>query len=50
MAEQPQSVSELLEIDLGKLSIDDKISLISEIFEELTAQQLRKVRDLSAGY
>jgi hypothetical protein len=47
MAEEPKSVCEWLEIELDKLSADDKINLISEVYEELTAQQLRGMRDLA---
>jgi DNA-binding protein H-NS len=47
MAEEPQSVCEWLDIELDKLSADDKINLISEVCDELTAQQLRQVRELA---
>lgn len=38
MAEEPESVCEWLDIDLDKLSPEDKINLIGEIADELTAQ------------
>ena len=37
MAEEPKSVCEWLDIELDKLSADDKINLIGEISDELTA-------------
>src|SRR5687768_11793420 len=46
MAEEPQSICEWLDIELNKLSIEDKINLIGEIADELTAQQLRQVREM----
>lgn len=46
MAEEPQSVCEWLDIELDKLSSDDKMNLIGEIADELTAQQLRSVREI----
>ena len=46
MAEQHQSVSEALDIELDSLSAEDKINLISEITDVLTAQQLRVVREM----
>src|SRR5687768_18082035 len=45
MLEEPKSVCEWLDIELDKLSADDKINLIGEISDELTAQQLRQVRE-----
>jgi DNA-binding protein H-NS len=41
------SICDLLEIDLEKLSGDDKVNLIGEICDELTAQQLRTVREMA---
>ena len=46
MAEEPQTVCEWLDIELDKLSADDKMNLIGEIADELTAQQLLHVREL----
>ena len=46
MAEQHQSVSESLDIELDSLSAEDKIDLISEIIDALTAQQLRVMREM----
>jgi hypothetical protein len=37
MAEEPKSVCECLDIELDKLSADDKVNLIGEICDELTA-------------
>jgi hypothetical protein len=47
MAEGPKSISELHDINLASLTGEDKMNLIEEIYEELTAQQLRKMRDLA---
>ena len=47
MAEEPQSMCEWLEIELDRLSADDKMNLIGEICDELTAQQLRQVREVA---
>ena len=44
---EPQSICEWLEIDLTKLSSDDKITLISEIGATLNAQELIRVRSLA---
>jgi hypothetical protein len=41
MAEQYQSVSESLDIELDSLSAEDKINLIGEIADALPVQQLR---------
>ena len=38
-------LAEWLDIKLDSLSADDKIGLISEVMETLTAQELRRVRD-----
>ena len=46
MAEQHQSVSESLDIELDSLSAEDKINLIGEIADALTVQQLRAVREM----
>ena len=46
MAEQPRSVRNSPEIELDNLSEDDKINLIGKICDELTAQQLRVVREI----
>jgi DNA-binding protein H-NS len=46
MAEEPQTICEWLDIELDKLSADDKMNLIGEICDELTAQQLRQVREM----
>jgi DNA-binding protein H-NS len=46
MAEEPQTICEWLDIDLNKLSTDDKINLIGEISDELTAQQIIRVREM----
>ena len=47
MAEEPQTICEWLDIDLNKLSADDKINLIGEIGETLNAQELIRVRTLA---
>jgi hypothetical protein len=47
MAEEPQTICEWLEIDLDKLSADDKITLIGEIGGTLNAQELIRVRTLA---
>ena len=44
---EPQSICEWLDIDLTKLSSDDKITLISEIGATLNAQELIRVRSLA---
>ena len=46
MAEKVQSVCEGLKIELDRIPLDDKMTLISEIAEELTAQQLKQVREI----
>jgi DNA-binding protein H-NS len=46
MAEKPQSICEWLDIELDKLSAEDKIKLMGEIADELTAMQLRQVREM----
>jgi DNA-binding protein H-NS len=46
MAEEPQTICEWLDIELEKLSADNKINLIGEICDELNAQQLRQVREM----
>ena len=47
MSERPQgdSVVEWLEIDLGKLSGVERVMLINEIMDMLTAQELGQVRE-----
>ena len=47
MAEEPKSVREWLDINLDTLTGEDKLNLISEIYEHLTAIQLRQMRDLA---
>jgi DNA-binding protein H-NS len=47
MAEEPQSICAWLDIDLDRLNGEDKINLIGEICDELTAQQLRTVREIA---
>ena len=47
MPEEPQSVCEWLDIDLAKLTSDDKVNLIEEIFDTLPVQDLIRVRDLA---
>jgi DNA-binding protein H-NS len=47
MAEEQKSIFELHDINLASLTGEDKMNLIEEIYEELTAQQLRKMRDLA---
>ena len=47
MAEEPQSICAWLDIDLDRLNGEDKINLIGEICGELTAQQLRTVREIA---
>jgi DNA-binding protein H-NS len=46
VAEEPKTICEWLDIELDKLSADDKINLIGEISDELTAQQLMRVREM----
>ena len=46
MAEQHQSVSESLGIELVTLSAEDQINLIGEIADALPVQQLRAVREM----
>jgi DNA-binding protein H-NS len=43
---EPQSVIEWLEIELDKLSADDKISLVMEIAETLEYPQILRIRNL----
>jgi DNA-binding protein H-NS len=46
MAERgTESISEWLEIDVGKLSGIERVGLISEIMDKLSAAELRTVRD-----
>lgn len=47
MAEEPQTICEWLDIDLNKLSSDDKITLMGEIGTTLNAQELIRVRTLA---
>ncbi len=47
MAEEPQTICEWLDIELDKLSADDKITLIGEIGDTLNAQELIRVRSLA---
>ena len=47
MAEEPKTICEWLDIDLDKLSADDKITLIGEIGDTLNAQELIRVRTLA---
>src|SRR5688500_7463558 len=47
MAEEPQGMCEWLDIDLNKLSSDDKITLMGEIGATLNAQELIRVRTLA---
>jgi DNA-binding protein H-NS len=47
MAEEPKTICEWLDIDLNKLSADDKINLIGEIGDTLNAQELIRVRTLA---
>ncbi len=47
MAEEPQTICEWLDIDFNKLSADDKITLIGEIGDTLSAQDLIRVRTLA---
>ena len=42
---QSESVAEWLEIDLGKLSAIDRVGLINEVMDTLTAQELGVVRE-----
>jgi DNA-binding protein H-NS len=42
---QSDKVTEWLEIDLGKLSNTDRMSLITEVMDTLSAQDLRVIRD-----
>jgi hypothetical protein len=44
MAEAPENVCELLDIDLDRLSGEDKVNLIREVCDVLTVEELRKVR------
>jgi DNA-binding protein H-NS len=47
MAEEPKSVCEWLDINLDTLTGEDKLNLIAEIYDHLTAIQLRQTRDLA---
>ena len=47
MAEEPQTICEWLDIDLTRLSSDDKVTLIGEIGDTLSAQDLIRVRTLA---
>jgi DNA-binding protein H-NS len=47
MAEEPQTICEWLDIDLAKLNTDDKITLIKEIGDTLSAQDLIRVCTLA---
>jgi hypothetical protein len=47
MAEEPKSVCEWLDINLDTLTGEDKLNLIAEIYEHLSAIQLRQMRDLA---
>jgi len=47
MAENPESICEWLEIDLNRLTADDKMGLIEEIFDALTVPELRRMSDLA---
>jgi DNA-binding protein H-NS len=40
-----EKITEWLEIDLGKLSGIERVGLITEIMDTLTAQELRAIRD-----
>ena len=44
MAEEPQSVCEWLDIELTRLSGDDKKALIDEIMTTMSAVEIREVR------
>jgi DNA-binding protein H-NS len=47
MTEEPQTICEWLDIDLTRLSSDDKVTLIGEIGDTLSAQDLIRVRTLA---
>jgi DNA-binding protein H-NS len=47
MAEEPQTICDWLEIDLERLSGDDKVNLIREVCAELTVEELREVRSIA---
>jgi DNA-binding protein H-NS len=47
MAEEPKSVCDGLDINLDTLTGEDKLNLIAEIYDHLTAIQLRQARDLA---
>ena len=47
MAEEPKNVCEWLDIHLDTLTGEDKLNLITEIYQHLTAIQLRQMRDLA---
>ena len=46
MAEEPQSICEWLDIDLDRLSGEDKIHLISEVCDTLTVPELMAIRNI----
>ena len=47
VAEEPQSICKLLDIDLEKLSEEDKVNLIDEICDSLNVLNLMRVQDLA---
>jgi DNA-binding protein H-NS len=47
MAEEPQAVCEWLDIELDKLTSEDKLNLISGICNTLTVQDLMRVQDIA---
>ena len=47
MAEEPESIVEWLDIDLERLTGEDKVNLIREICEVLNVEELRQVRSIA---
>jgi DNA-binding protein H-NS len=43
---EPESIVEWLDINVEKLAPDDKLNLVVELLDELTAQQLMRVREV----
>jgi DNA-binding protein H-NS len=48
MPEEPKTICTLLDIDLGRLSGEDKINLISEVCDTLTVPELMAIRNIAS--
>ncbi len=46
MAEEPKTVCKLLDIDLDRLSGEDKINLVTELCDTLTVPELMAIRNI----